>query len=105
VLEELPARDREVLTRLFVQEQSPDQICAEMSLNKTQLRMITGRAKAQFAASLKQARETAGAPVDLREAEHTHFHARLRCSPLSGVVETHRPEDVEMSSRMTTEFI
>jgi RNA polymerase sigma factor (sigma-70 family) len=48
VLEELGARDREILTRFYLQEQSQEQICAEMSLSETQFRLLKSRAKARF---------------------------------------------------------
>ncbi len=41
-------RDREVLTRFYLQEQSAIQICREMKLTATQFRLIKSRAKARF---------------------------------------------------------
>lgn len=48
VLSALAPRDQEVLTRFYVREQSPDQICAEMGLTDTQYRLLKSRAKAKF---------------------------------------------------------
>jgi RNA polymerase sigma-70 factor (ECF subfamily) len=48
VLDELPARDKEILTRFYLREQSQEQICAEMSLTETQFRLLKSRAKARF---------------------------------------------------------
>jgi putative toxin-antitoxin system antitoxin component (TIGR02293 family) len=48
VLRELPVRDREVLTRIYLYEQSPDQVCSEMSLTETQFRLLISRVKARF---------------------------------------------------------
>jgi RNA polymerase sigma-70 factor (ECF subfamily) len=48
VLGELPERDREILTRFYLNEQSQDQICTEMSLSETQFRLLKSRAKARF---------------------------------------------------------
>jgi RNA polymerase sigma-70 factor (ECF subfamily) len=48
VLEELCGRDREILTRFYLSEQSQDQICAEMVLTETQFRLLKSRAKARF---------------------------------------------------------
>jgi RNA polymerase sigma factor (sigma-70 family) len=48
VLQELGKRDREILTRFYLREQSQDQICAEMSLTETQFRLLKSRAKARF---------------------------------------------------------
>jgi RNA polymerase sigma-70 factor (ECF subfamily) len=48
VLSELPERDREILTRFYLNEQDQDQICVEMSLTETQFRLLKSRAKARF---------------------------------------------------------
>ena len=44
----LPARDREILTRFYLQEQTQQQICREMDLTDTQFRLLKSRAKARF---------------------------------------------------------
>ena len=48
VLDELSERDREILTRFYLYEQSQEQICSEMSLTETQFRLLKSRAKARF---------------------------------------------------------
>ena len=48
VLKGIPPRDREILNRFYVQEQSHEQICAEMGLSYNQFRLIKSRAKARF---------------------------------------------------------
>ena len=48
VLEELSERDREILQRFYLYEQSQEQICEEMSLTETQFRLLKSRAKARF---------------------------------------------------------
>ena len=48
VLGELSDRDREVLTRFYLYEQSQEQICTEMGLTETQFRLLKSRAKARF---------------------------------------------------------
>ncbi|MEQ1886379.1 MAG: sigma-70 family RNA polymerase sigma factor [Bryobacteraceae bacterium] len=48
VLDELPSRDKEILTRFYLREQSQDQICREMELTETQFRLLKSRAKARF---------------------------------------------------------
>jgi RNA polymerase sigma factor (sigma-70 family) len=48
VLGELSARDREVLTRFYLEEQSQEKICEEMRLTDTQFRLLKSRAKARF---------------------------------------------------------
>ena len=48
VLGELSRRDREILTRFYLQEESQEQICHEMALSETQFRLLKSRAKARF---------------------------------------------------------
>ncbi len=49
VLRSVSARDREILTRFYLLEQSQEQICADMRLTETQFRLLKSRAKARFA--------------------------------------------------------
>ncbi|HYW43880.1 MAG TPA: sigma-70 family RNA polymerase sigma factor [Bryobacteraceae bacterium] len=48
ILNSLHHRDREVLVRFYLKEQTPGQICTEMQLSETQFRLIKSRAKARF---------------------------------------------------------
>lgn len=48
VLEGISARDREILTRFYLHEQTQQQICDEMNLTETQFRLLKSRAKARF---------------------------------------------------------
>ncbi len=48
VLNRLSSRDREILTRFYLYEETQDQICEEMSLTETQFRLLKSRAKARF---------------------------------------------------------
>jgi RNA polymerase sigma factor (sigma-70 family) len=48
VLDSLSQRDREILVRFYLQEESQDQICREMELTETQFRLLKSRAKARF---------------------------------------------------------
>ncbi len=48
VLNQLAERDREILTRFYIHEQTQDQICSEMLLSETQFRLLKSRAKARF---------------------------------------------------------
>ena len=50
LLNSIPKRDREVLIRFYLQEQSPAQICRDLALTQTQFRLIKSRAKARFGA-------------------------------------------------------
>jgi RNA polymerase sigma factor (sigma-70 family) len=47
-LRSMSTRDREILTRFYLQEQSQAQICEEMRLTDTQFRLLKSRAKARF---------------------------------------------------------
>jgi RNA polymerase sigma-70 factor (ECF subfamily) len=48
VLGELSERDRKILTRFYIDEQTQDQICSDMDLTETQFRLLKSRAKARF---------------------------------------------------------
>lgn len=48
VLRELCDRDREILTRFYLHEQTQEQICEDMDLSDTQFRLLKSRAKARF---------------------------------------------------------
>jgi RNA polymerase sigma factor (sigma-70 family) len=58
VLGEMSARDRDVLTRFYLYEQSQEQICREMKLTATQFRLLKSRAKARFAEEGRKKLET-----------------------------------------------
>ena len=48
VLRGMAERDRDILTRFYLKEQSQEQICKEMNLTDTQYRLLKSRAKARF---------------------------------------------------------
>jgi len=48
ILSSLSERDREILTRFYLDEQTQEQICEEMNLTETQFRLLKSRAKARF---------------------------------------------------------
>jgi RNA polymerase sigma-70 factor (ECF subfamily) len=48
VLRIISSRDREILTRFYLMEQAPEEICREMNLSETQFRLLKSRAKARF---------------------------------------------------------
>lgn len=48
ILEQLSDRDREILTRFYLDEQAQDEICGEINLTETQFRLLKSRAKARF---------------------------------------------------------
>lgn len=48
ILQSLSDRDREILTRFYLNEETQEQICEEMNLSETQFRLLKSRAKARF---------------------------------------------------------
>jgi RNA polymerase sigma-70 factor (ECF subfamily) len=48
VLQSISGRDREILTRFYLLEQTQEAICEEMKLSDTQFRLLKSRAKARF---------------------------------------------------------
>jgi RNA polymerase sigma factor (sigma-70 family) len=48
VLREMPERDRQILTRFYVDEETPQRICEDMQLTMTQFRLLKSRAKNRF---------------------------------------------------------
>lgn len=48
ILGQLSERDREILTRFYLHEETQEEICAEMNLTETQFRLLKSRAKARF---------------------------------------------------------
>jgi RNA polymerase sigma factor (sigma-70 family) len=49
ILASMPKRDRDVLERFYVLEQTKEQICQEMNLTATQFRLLKSKAKSTFA--------------------------------------------------------
>jgi RNA polymerase sigma factor (sigma-70 family) len=54
MLQSISRRDREILIRFYLQEQTQTDICREMNLTETQFRLIKSRAKARFGELGKQ---------------------------------------------------
>jgi RNA polymerase sigma-70 factor, ECF subfamily len=48
VLRSISGRDREILTRFYLLEQTQEQICTDMHLTGTQFRLLKSRAKGRF---------------------------------------------------------
>jgi RNA polymerase sigma factor (sigma-70 family) len=48
MLKSISRRERDVLTRFYLTEQSQEQICTDMNLTDTQFRLLKSRAKARF---------------------------------------------------------
>lgn len=66
VLNGVSRRDREILKRFYMLEQSQEQICADMGLSYNQFRLLKSRAKARFGELGKKVAEGAG--VNLRKS-------------------------------------
>ncbi|MFB3825644.1 MAG: RNA polymerase sigma factor [Bryobacteraceae bacterium] len=47
-LQSISPRDREILVRFYLHQQSPERICHDMNLTETQFRLLKSRAKARF---------------------------------------------------------
>jgi RNA polymerase sigma-70 factor (ECF subfamily) len=65
VLAGVSRRDREILNRFYVLEQSQEQICADMGLSYNQFRLLKSRAKARFGELGKKL--AAGAGISLKK--------------------------------------
>jgi len=65
VLNGVSRRDREILNRFYVLEQSQERICSEMGLSYNQFRLLKSRAKARFGELGK--RLAAGASINSRK--------------------------------------
>ncbi len=65
VLRGISSRDREILTRFYLYEQTQEQICEEMSLTQTQFRLLKSRAKARFGEIGKRRLTGPGAKTNL----------------------------------------
>jgi RNA polymerase sigma-70 factor (ECF subfamily) len=52
LLSELPERDRELLRRVFLQEEDKDLLCAEFQIDRGYLRVLLHRARIRFKAKL-----------------------------------------------------
>lgn len=74
VLCSISPRDREILTRFYLLNQTQQQICSEMCLNDTQFRLLKSRAKARFGELGRRRLRRRGSPqVLLRiSSETTH---------------------------------
>jgi len=48
VLKGISRRDREILTRFYLEEQTQEEICRDMKLTETQFRLLKSRAKTRF---------------------------------------------------------
>lgn len=56
ILAKLPARDRQILRQVFLEEKDKDLICKEMGVDRDYLRVLLHRAKSQFKAKFGESR-------------------------------------------------
>jgi DNA-directed RNA polymerase specialized sigma24 family protein len=66
ILRQMPALDREILRRFYLQEQSKEQICREMRLTPTQFRNMKSQAKLALT-EIGMRRLRKNAPLPMRE--------------------------------------
>jgi RNA polymerase sigma-70 factor (ECF subfamily) len=59
-IEELPAKDRELLKRIFLDEHDKDLVCKEFSVTRDYLRVLLHRARTRLRTALYQGRGAAG---------------------------------------------
>jgi RNA polymerase sigma-70 factor (ECF subfamily) len=72
ILKQLADRDRAILTRFYLHEQSQEQICSEMNLTETQFRLLKSRAKARFGdLGRKQLQQKPLPPLFLRTSQES----------------------------------
>lgn len=60
VLDQLPAKDRRILSLIFLEEREKDEVCRICQVDRNYLRVLLHRAKNRFRESLPQARVAAG---------------------------------------------
>jgi RNA polymerase sigma-70 factor (ECF subfamily) len=54
-LDELPPKDRELLRRIFLNEEDRDAVCEEFGVNRENLRVLLHRARGRLRASIRKA--------------------------------------------------
>jgi len=55
ILDALPAKDRDLLRQIFLEERDKDEVCKTFQVDREYLRVLLHRAKARFRAALEQA--------------------------------------------------
>jgi len=59
ILDELPPRDRELLRRVFLEEEDKDRVCSDLRVDRGYLRVLLHRARLRFKAALLAGRGAA----------------------------------------------
>lgn len=65
VLASLPAKDRELLRAVFIEERDKDEICRRFNVDANYLRVLLHRAKGRFRKAYQRRAETPPAPASL----------------------------------------
>ena len=89
VLTALSDRDREILTRFYLREQTRNEICREMGLTETQFGLLKARVKARFSdlgRSLIAAQEQIGHPAEEVNPPRRSHVGVTRSVSLPGIV-------------------
>jgi len=75
VLRDMSDRDRDILTRFYLYEQSQEEICEEMQLTDTQFRLLKSRAKARFGElGRRKLKKKPNSEIPVRTFDHiTHY--------------------------------
>jgi RNA polymerase sigma-70 factor, ECF subfamily len=71
VLAQLAPREREILERFYIREESPDWICKAMALTSDQFRLLKWRAKAKVTVTAKKSLRVTTFRSSLRRANRT----------------------------------
>lgn len=97
ILSDMNARDREVLLRFYLKEQSKEQICREMRLTATQFRLLKSKAKSIFTrlGLLRLCSGTTGAKSDSKSGERATGSIRT-IRPRGRRAAVPRPDDREL---------
>ncbi len=75
ILSALPARDRELLRAVFLEEKDKDTVCRDFGVDRSYLRVLLHRAKEKFKAVYEKAEGTYGPPRNNTTAGNGKVHA------------------------------
>jgi RNA polymerase sigma-70 factor, ECF subfamily len=60
ILEKMPAKNQKLLTAVFIEERPPDEVCAEMGIDRNYLRVLLFRARTQLKEAVHRKRVANG---------------------------------------------
>ena len=70
LLEELPARDRQVLSAIFLEERNKDVVCAEFGVSRDYLRVLLHRARLRFRQLIESAGDRSARATNASRGSH-----------------------------------